>query len=64
MFDTSIANPDQLHEWGKMVAAYVVTESNGNAKVLDFSLPVFPILEEFDKGFQAEPQDRGARAAA
>ena len=53
MFDTSIANPDQLHEWGKMVAAYVVAESNGNANVLDFSLPVFPILEEFDKSFQA-----------
>jgi ribose transport system substrate-binding protein len=53
MFDTSIANPDQLHEWGKMVAAYVVNESNANAKVLDFSLPVFPILEEFDKSFQS-----------
>lgn len=53
MFDTSIANPDQLHEWGKMVAAYVVTQSNGKAVVQDFSLPVFPILEEFDKSFQA-----------
>jgi ribose transport system substrate-binding protein len=53
MFDTSIANPDQLHEWGKMVAAYVVSESNGNAKVLDFALPVFPILVEFDKAFQS-----------
>jgi ribose transport system substrate-binding protein len=36
-----------------MVAAYVVSESNGEANVLDFSLPVFPILEEFDKAFQA-----------
>lgn len=53
MFDTSIANPGQLHEWGKMVAAYVVAESNGNATIQDFSLPVFPILEEFDKAFQA-----------
>lgn len=53
MFDTSIANPAQLDEWGKMVAAYVVSESNGKAEVLDFSLPVFPILEDFDKSFQA-----------
>ena len=53
MFDTSIANPDQLHEWGKMVAAFVVDQSNGKAVIQDFSLPVFPILEEFDKAFQA-----------
>jgi ribose transport system substrate-binding protein len=53
MFDTSIANPTQLAEWGKMVAAYVVSESNGKAEILDFSLPVFPILEVFDKAFQA-----------
>ncbi|MBV9205516.1 MAG: substrate-binding domain-containing protein [Actinobacteria bacterium] len=53
MFDTSIANPDQLHQWGKMVAAYVVTQSNGNANIADFSLPVFPILFEFDKAFIA-----------
>jgi ribose transport system substrate-binding protein len=53
MFDTSIANPDQLHEWGKMVAAYVVANSGGKAVIQDFSLPVFPILEEFDKAFQA-----------
>lgn len=53
MFDTSIANPDQLHEWGKMVAAYVVTQSNGKAVIQMFSLPVFPILYEFDKAFKA-----------
>jgi ribose transport system substrate-binding protein len=53
MFDTSIANPDQLHEWGKMVAAYVVTQSNGKADIQMFSLPVFPILYEFDKAFKA-----------
>jgi ribose transport system substrate-binding protein len=53
MFDTSIANPDQLHEWGKMVAAYVVTQSNGKADIQTFSLPVFPILYEFDKAFKA-----------
>jgi ribose transport system substrate-binding protein len=53
MFDTSIANPDQLHQWGKMVAAYVVTQSNGKADIQMFSLPVFPILYEFDKAFKA-----------
>lgn len=53
MFDTSIANPDQLHEWGKMIASYVTAESNGKATVQDFSLPVFPILVQFDKAFQA-----------
>jgi ribose transport system substrate-binding protein len=53
MFDTSIASPDQLHEWGKMVAAYVVTQSNGKADIQTFSLPVFPILYEFDKAFKA-----------
>jgi ribose transport system substrate-binding protein len=53
MFDTSIANPAQLAEWGKMVAAYVTVQSNANADITDFSLPVFPILEAFDKAFQA-----------
>ena len=56
MFDTSIANPDQLHQWGKMVAAYVVAQSNGKAVIQDFSLPVFPILFEFDKAFIAAVQ--------
>ena len=53
MFDTSIANPAQLAEWGKMVAAYVVVQSNGKADVQDFSLPVFPILLDFDTAFIA-----------
>jgi ribose transport system substrate-binding protein len=53
MFDTSIANPDQLHEWGKMVAAYVVTQSNGKAHIQTFALSSFPILYEFDKAFKA-----------
>jgi len=57
MFDTSIANPAQLAEWGKMVAGYVVSESGGKAVVQDFSLPVFPILEEFDKSFQASTKE-------
>ena len=53
MFDTSIANPAQLAQWGKMVAAYVVVQSNGKANVEDFSLPVFPILLDFDTAFIA-----------
>src|SRR3984957_15974173 len=53
MFDTSIANPDQLHQSGKMAAAYVVAQSNGKADIQTFSLPVFPILYEFDKAFKA-----------
>jgi ribose transport system substrate-binding protein len=53
MFDTSIANPDQLHEWGKMVAAYVVAQSNGKADIQTFALSSFPILYEFDKAFKA-----------
>ena len=53
MFDTSIANPAQLAEWGKMVAAFVTVNSNAKAVIQDFSLPVFPILEAFDKSFQA-----------
>jgi ribose transport system substrate-binding protein len=53
MFDTSIADTAQLDQWGKMVAAYVVAESNGKANIQDFSLPIYPILEEFDKSFQA-----------
>lgn len=53
MFDTSIANPDQLAQWGKMVAAYVVVQSNGKAVVQDFYLPVYPILVDFDTAFIA-----------
>jgi ABC-type sugar transport system substrate-binding protein len=53
MFDTSIANPAQLAQWGKMVAAYVVVQSNGKAVIQDFSLPVFPILLDFDTAFIA-----------
>lgn len=51
MYDTSIAGPSQLQEWGKMVGAQVVAESDGAAKIQLFNLPVFPILLEFDKGF-------------
>jgi len=53
MFDTSIANPDQLAEWGKMVAAYVVVQSHGTAKIQDFALTAFPILLDFDNAFIA-----------
>jgi ribose transport system substrate-binding protein len=51
MFDTSISNPAQLAQWGKMVAAYVVAQSNGKAVVQEFTLPLFPILVDFDTAF-------------
>jgi ribose transport system substrate-binding protein len=53
MFDTSIASPAQLAQWGKMVAAYVVVQSNGKAVVQEFTLPIFPILVDFDTAFDA-----------
>ena len=53
MFDTSIANPAQLAEWGKMVAAYVIVQSKGKAVVQDFALTAFPILLDFDTSFIA-----------
>jgi len=56
MFDTSIANPAQLAEWGKMVAAYVVVQSQGKAVVQDFQLTAFPILLDFDTAFVAAVQ--------
>jgi ribose transport system substrate-binding protein len=56
MFDTSIANPAQLAEWGKMVAAYVVVESGGKAVVQDFQLTAFPILLDFDSAFVSAVQ--------
>ena len=56
MFDTSIANPAQLAEWGKMVAAYVVVQSGGKAVVQDFQLTAFPILLDFDSAFVAAVQ--------
>jgi ABC-type sugar transport system substrate-binding protein len=53
MFDTSIASPAQLAEWGKMVAAYVTVQSQGKAVVQDFQLTAFPILLDFDTAFVA-----------
>jgi ribose transport system substrate-binding protein len=53
MFDTSIASPAQLAQWGKMVAAYVITQSKGKAVVQDFQLTAFPILLDFDTAFVA-----------
>jgi ribose transport system substrate-binding protein len=53
MFDTSIASPAQLAQWGKMVAGYVVTQSQGKAVIQDFQLTAFPILLDFDTAFVA-----------
>ena len=51
-FDASIADVNQLDLWGQMIAAQVVVDSNGKAKVQGFSLPVYPILARFDTAFQ------------
>src|ERR1700730_16468194 len=56
MFDTSIASPAQLAQWGKMVAAYVTVDSQGKAVVQDFQLTAFPILLDFDTAFVAAMQ--------
>ncbi len=56
MFDTSIASPAQLADWGKMVAAYVTVQSQGKAVVQDFQLTAFPILLDFDTAFVAAMQ--------
>jgi len=53
MYDTSISNPAQLAQWGKMVAAYVVVQSKGKAVIQEFTLPIFPILVDFDTSFDA-----------
>jgi len=53
MYDTSISNPAQLAQWGKMVAAYVVVQSKGKANIQEFTLPIFPILVAFDTAFDA-----------
>jgi len=52
-YDTSIADVNQLDLWGQMIAAQVVVDSAGKAKVQDFSLPVYPILARFDTAFHA-----------
>lgn len=57
MYDTSIAGPSQLNEWGKMVAAAAIVDSGGEAKIQLFNLPVFPILLEFDNGFKQAIND-------
>lgn len=52
-FDTSVGGPEQLREWGKMVAAQVAVQSKGRAKIQMFTLPVYPILTAYDDGFKA-----------
>lgn len=52
VFDTAIAGPEQLATWGKMVAAFMVAQSQGDQKIAIFDLPVYPILHEFVASFQ------------
>jgi len=53
MFQTSIAGADPESVFAKMIAAYVVVQSGGKAVIQEFSLPVYPILEEFGVDFRA-----------
>ena len=52
-FDTSIASPADIVQSGKQIAAFVIGDTNGAAKVQMFTLPVYPILLKFDDGFKA-----------
>ncbi|WP_459986020.1 sugar ABC transporter substrate-binding protein [Nocardioides sp. AN3] len=47
-----VNGPSQVRIWGKDVAAQVVADSNGKAKVAMFSISAYPILGEFVKGFK------------
>lgn len=53
LFDASIADVHQLDDWGKMVAAYVVSKSGGKANIAVFSLPAIGILQRFVTSFMA-----------
>ena len=53
LFDASVADVAQLDTDGKMVAAYVVSQSEGKANVAIFDLPVYPILHRFVTSFEA-----------
>jgi ribose transport system substrate-binding protein len=53
--DGIIANldgPPQVQEWGKMVAAAIVVDTNGAANVLGVNVPAYPILNEYQKGMK------------
>lgn len=57
LFDASIADVNQLDDWGKMVAARVVSESDGKAKIAVFSLPALNILQRFVTSFTANVKE-------
>lgn len=53
--DGIVANPDgptQVREWGKMVAAAVIVDTQGKANVLAVNVPAYPILNEFQAGMK------------
>jgi ribose transport system substrate-binding protein len=51
--DVLLDGPSQVQLWGKDIAAAVVADSNGTAKVAVVSVSAYPILGEFVKGFKA-----------
>jgi ribose transport system substrate-binding protein len=50
--DVLLDGPAQVQLWGKDIAAAVVADSNGTAKIAMVSVSAYPILGEFVKGFK------------
>lgn len=53
---TEVGGPAQVQLFGKIVADYEATDSNGSAHVVFFNIPDFPILVTLQKAAQAELQ--------
>ena len=50
--DTHIAGPKQIDQWGQMIAAYTVANTNGKANVQGITVPLYPILIRFDQSYE------------
>ena len=50
--DTHVSGPKMLDLWGQMIAAYVVSSTQGKAKVQGVTVPLYPILVRFDQSFE------------
>jgi ribose transport system substrate-binding protein len=54
MVSNTISGPAMVTRQGVQVADYVAAKSGGKADVQMFTLPVYPILTDFDNGFTSE----------
>jgi ribose transport system substrate-binding protein len=54
MINNTITGPAMASDQGKDLADYVTWRSGGKANIQAFTLPVYPILGAFDKGFTTE----------